>query len=214
MTSRVIPTIAAAILALEAVVASVTVANARPLLLPVTVDLDEGITLGTVNLGVAVIVLLAFSALCQGVSALWPAPAIRWIEWSQVSAVTVFLIAQLNGIRDVAALVVLYALTAAASLFLLLHERSGAERWPFAFGAAVGIVPWGVIAFYQIGAVVVGDDPALIIRVITIAMLAVAAAYWFVAFHHKLAGLAQTVFVAAHVSLFACLAMASLHQFV
>ncbi|GGK97915.1 hypothetical protein GCM10007382_17700 [Salinibacterium xinjiangense] len=131
MTSRVIPAIAAATLAIEAVVVGVTVANARPLLLPVTVDLDDGITLATVNLGVAAIVLLAFSALCRGVSALWPAQVIRWIEWSQVSAVTVFLIAQLNGIRDLAALVVLYSLTAAARLFLLLHDRSGG-RWPFA----------------------------------------------------------------------------------
>ena len=211
MTSRVIPAIAAAILAIEAVVVGVTVANARTLLLPVTVDLDGGITLATVNLGVAAIVLLAFSALCRGVSALWPAQVIRWIEWSQVSAVTVFLIAQLNGIRDVAALVVLYALTAAASLFLLVHERSGG-RWPFAYGAAVGIVPWGVIALYQIGAIVAGDDPAPIIRVITIAMLAVAAGYWFVAFRYRVTALAQTVLVTAHVSLFAWLAMASLHQ--
>ena len=44
------------------------------------------------------------------------------------SPVLVFLIAQLNGLPDVAALVVLYALSAAASLFLLLDERSGAGR--------------------------------------------------------------------------------------
>ena len=211
MTSRVIPAIAATILAIEAVVVGLTVANARPLLLPVTVDLDGGITLATVNLGMAAIVLLAFSALCRGASALWPAQVIRWIEWSQVSAVTLFLVAQLNGIRDIAALVVLYALTAAASLFLLLHEQSGG-RWPFAYGAAVGIVPWGVIAFYQIGAIVAGDDPAPIIRVITIAMLAVATGYWFFAFRCRATGLAQTICVTAHVSLFAWLAMASLHQ--
>ncbi|GGK97919.1 hypothetical protein GCM10007382_17710 [Salinibacterium xinjiangense] len=76
----------------------------------------------------------------------------------------------------------------------------------------MGIVPWGVIAFYQIGAIVAGDDPAPIVRVITIAMLAIAAGYWFVAFHYRVTGLAQTVFVTAHVSLFAWLAMASLQQ--
>ena len=176
----------------------VTVAQARPLLLPVTVNLDEGITSATASLGVAVIVLLPFSALCRGVSALG---LVQVIRWSQVSAVTLFLIAQLNGLPDVAALVVLYALSAAASLFLLLDERSGAGRWPFAYGAAVGIILWGVVAFYQSGAIVAGYSPASIIRVMTITMLAVAAGYWIVASHHKRADLGHSVFVVAHVTL-------------
>lgn len=181
------------------------VANVQPLLLPVTVDLNGGVTLAAVNLGTAVVVLLAFAALCQGAAALWPTPVIRWVEWSQVSGVTVFLIAQLNGIRDVATLVALYALTTGASLFLVLHERAGAGRWPFALGAAVGIVPWGVIALYQIGAIVVGDDPAPLIRVITIGMLAVTVAYWLAAFRRGLSGRSHPVLIVIGVSLFAWL---------
>ncbi|WP_309619650.1 hypothetical protein [Salinibacterium sp.] len=205
MTSRVIPSAAAGFLAAEAVIAGLIVANMRPLLLPVTADLSGGITLTAVNLGTAVVVLLAFAALCQGAAVLWPTPVIRWVEWSQVSGVTVFLLAQLNGIRDVATLVALYALTAGASLFLVLHERVGAGRWPFALGAAVGIVPWGVIAFYQIGAIVVGESPDLLIRVITVAMLAVSVVYWLAAFHCRRAGSAHPVLIAISVSVFAWL---------
>jgi len=88
-------------------------------------------------------------------------------------------VAQLNGVTDVAALVALYAITAGASLFLVLHERAAESTWPFSFGAAVAIVPWGVIAFYQVGAIVAGGDPALLVRVLTIALLLLASAYWY-----------------------------------
>ncbi|MBG6056094.1 hypothetical protein IWX81_002526 [Salinibacterium sp. CAN_S4] len=203
MSPRVIAASAAVILALEAVVAAIVFAMSTPLLLPVTVDVNDGFTLTDVNLDVAVVVMLAFSAACRAAAALRPHPLIGLVEWSQVSAVTVFLIAQLNGVQDVAALVALYALTAAASLFLLLHQHSHAGRWPFAFGAAVGVVPWGVIAFYQIGAIVTGDDPAPIIRVMTVAMLASAVVYWWVAYHRRLGGRAPTLIVVVQLSVFA-----------
>jgi len=125
------------------------------------------------------VTLLVFSALCRAIDAVRPSPVIRWVEWSQVSGIVVFLVAQLNGVTDVAALVALYAITAGASLFLLLHERAADSTWPFSFGAAVAIVPWGVIAFYQVGAIVAGGDPALLVRVLTIALLLLASAYWY-----------------------------------
>lgn len=203
MTARAGSGVAAVVLALGAAIAVIVVAMTPPLLLPVTVDLVNTITLARVNLGVAVVVLLAFSAACRGADALRPNRLIRWIEWSQVSAVTVFLLAQLNGIGDVAALVALYALTVAASLFLVQHERAGAGRWPFSLGAAVAIVPWGVIAFYQIGALVTGDDPGSIVRTITIVMLVGAAAYWSAAFHHRLTAPVYTLIVVAQLSVFA-----------
>jgi Heliorhodopsin len=179
------------------IAASGTAASATGILV------NGGMLLADVDLGVAVVVLLVFSAVCRAAAARWPNPVIRRAEWSQVSAVTVFLIAQLNGIQDVAALVALYALTAAASLFLLLHEGADHGRWPFAFGAAVGVVPWGVIAFYQIGAIVTGDGPAPVVRVITVVMLVIAAGYWFAAFRHSLSGPVHTVIVVAQLSVFA-----------
>jgi Heliorhodopsin len=205
MRPRVTTSAAAGLLALEAVVVGVVVATTPPLLLPVTVDLGGGVSLAAVNLGVAAVVLLAFAALCQAGVALSTSPVIRRVEWSQVSAVSVFLVAQLNGIQDVATLVALYALAAAATLFLVLHERDGAGRWPFALGAAVGIVPWGVIAFYQIGAITVGDGAHPLVRVVTIGMLVVAIAYWIAAFDRRLDGRASTLLVAVGVSAFAWL---------
>jgi Heliorhodopsin len=212
MTSRGIHPAAAYLLAVEAVVVGLIVAIAQPLLLPVTADLSGGITLTAVNLGIAIVVLLVFAALCRGAAVLWPTPVIRWVEWSQVSGVTVFLVAQLNGIRDVATLVALYALAAGATLFLVLHERAGAGRWPFALGAAVGIVPWGVIAFYQIGAIAMGDSPGPLIRVITVGMVAVAVAYWLATFHHRRAGWAHPVLIVISVSVFAWLIVGLLNQ--
>ena len=179
MKPRALSTIAATLLAAQAVVVVLLLSGTSPVLLPVTADFGGGIQLTAVNLGVAAVTLLVFSALCRAIDAVRPSPVIRWIEWSQVSGVVVFLVAQFNGVTDVAALVALYAITAGSSLFLVLHERAADSTWPFSFGAAVAIVPWGVIAFYQVGAIVVSGDPPLLVRVLTIALLLLASAYWY-----------------------------------
>ncbi len=179
MKPRTVSTIAATLLAAQAIAVVLLLSGTSPVLLPVTADFGGGIQLTAVNLGVAAVTLLVFSALCRAIDAVRPSPVIRWVEWSQVSGVVVFLVAQFNGVTDVAALVALYAITAGASLFLVLHETAAEPRWPFSFGAAVAIVPWGVIAFYQVGAIVVGGDPALLVRVLTIALLLLASAYWY-----------------------------------
>jgi hypothetical protein len=150
------------------------------------------VNLAAVNLGVAVVILLAFSALVRLAAVTRPFAGryrrglavarnpLRWVEYSQVAAVTVFLIAQLNGITEVGTLVALYAITAGATLFLALQERepAGGSLRPFVFGAMVGIVPWGIIAFYQIGAGVLGDVPELFVRTVTLSLLAVTALVW------------------------------------
>ena len=179
MKPRTVSTIAATLLAAQAIAVVLLLSGTSPVLLPVTADFGGGIQLTAVNLGVAAVTLLVFSALCRAIDAVRPSPVIRWVEWSQVSGIVVFLVAQLNGVTDVAALVALYAITAGASLFLVLHERAAESTWPFSFGAAVAIVPWGVIAFYQVGAIVAGGDPPLLVRVLTIALLLLAAAYWY-----------------------------------
>ncbi|MFM9877844.1 MAG: hypothetical protein ACKVOG_08355 [Rhodoglobus sp.] len=179
MNPRTLNIVAAALLAAQAITVGILLSGTAPVLLPVSADFGGGIQLTAVNLGGAAVTLLVFSALCRAIDAVRPSPVIRWVEWSQVSGVVVFLVAQLNGVTDAAALVALYAITAGSSLFLVLHERAAESTWPFSFGAAVAIVPWGVIAFYQVGAIVVGGDPPLLVRVLTIALLLLASAYWY-----------------------------------
>ena len=170
--SRTLNVVVANVLLVQAVVFGVVLGvTGRGLAEPVTV---AGSPLTTVNVALAVVVLVAFAAVMR--FAVLVGRDLRWVEQSQVSAITIFLIAQLNGITEVAALVPLYALSAAGTLFLVLHSRSG-DRLTYIFGAAVGIVPWGVIAFYQIAL-----GPSLLVRVITLAMLAVAISTWVAAY--------------------------------
>jgi hypothetical protein len=172
----------------------------HPIFLPVEAHLlgVGQVEIAGVQLGVAVIVLAVWGAAFRFAPAI---PAVvpryragltgsrsvfRWIEYSQVSSITVFLIAQLNGITELGTLVALYAITAVSTVFLALNERGG-SRAPFVFGSALGIVPWGIIAFYQLGASIAsradfwGAVP-LIVRVITIGELACAAAAWVIAY--------------------------------
>ena len=178
MNERGLDTSAALILAVQALVIAVLLGGATAVMLPVTAQIGGGILIAMVDAGSATVVLLAFAAACRVAAIAWRGPVVRWIEWSQVSAITVFLVAQLNGIQDIAALVALYALTAGASLFLVLHEATPQERWPYRFGAALGIVPWGVIAFYQIAGMLSGSAPDTVVRIITLSMLVLAGLYW------------------------------------
>jgi hypothetical protein len=151
----------------------------------------------SVDLGVAVLVLLVAGAIVR-FAMLIPAfgtrrsdqaaagrNAVRWIEWSQVSAIMAFLVAQLNGITEVTSLVPIYAITATAALLLALQERSSgaAARRLGGIAAIIGIVPWGVIAFAQIGATMASGMPTLSVRIITLAMLAIAVAVWAFVWH-------------------------------
>jgi hypothetical protein len=105
----------------------------------------------------------------------------RWLEFSFTSSIIVFLLAQLNGIRDIAALVAIYSLNSAMILFGWLQERyespasrrGGAGLLPYIFGCIVGIVPWGIIAWYVIepgsGH---GITTPIAVQIITLVMLA------------------------------------------
>lgn len=104
----------------------------------------------------------------------------RWLIFSLTSSITVFLVAQLNGITAIVSLVLIYSATSAMTLFSVLQERatlsSGPRLLPLAFGAAIGIVPWGIIAFQEIAAGIVGTGPDLAVRLVTVLMLAAACA--------------------------------------
>ena len=76
----------------------------------------------------------------------------RWIEYSISASVMIVLIGLFVGIRDLAAVVAIFAVNTAMILFGLLMERQqrpgGADWSAFAFGSLVGIVPWVLIAVY------------------------------------------------------------------
>ncbi len=169
--------VAGLVLIAEAVALGVVLATtgAREVL-PVTVALPgaDRVELAAVEAGAAVVVLCAL----VGIARLLPFGWVRLVEYSLSASIIVFLVAQLNGITDVGALVGIYALTSALVLFVMLQERitvtSGHPLLPLCFGAGVGIVPWGVIAFHQVGSGLVADGPSAIVRVITLVMLAFA----------------------------------------
>ena len=76
----------------------------------------------------------------------------RWIEYSVSASIMVVLIGMFVGIRDLAAVVAIFAVNTAMILFGLLMERQqrpGRADWSaFCFGSLVGVVPWALIAVY------------------------------------------------------------------
>jgi hypothetical protein len=76
----------------------------------------------------------------------------RWIEYSVSASIMVVLIGMFVGIRDLAAVVAIFALNTAMILFGLLMEsqqRPGRADWSaFYCGSLVGMVPWALIAVY------------------------------------------------------------------
>ncbi|HVB43677.1 MAG TPA: heliorhodopsin HeR [Streptosporangiaceae bacterium] len=76
----------------------------------------------------------------------------RWIEYSVSASIMIVLIGLFVGIRDLAAVVAIFAANTAMILFGLLMERQqqpGRADWSaFWFGSLVGIAPWALIAVY------------------------------------------------------------------
>lgn len=180
---------------------TILLANGHRLLLPVTVHFPGAIpggtgertTLTAVDCGAAVVVLCVLVGIAR--FAVVPARIFRryaaalernlhtarWTEFAFTSSITVFLVAQLNGITEIGALVLIYATTTAMSLFAIVQERNPITRGhpllALCFGAAIGIVPWGVIAFHQVASGIVGAGPSVMVRVVTILMLSAAFAF-------------------------------------
>lgn len=73
----------------------------------------------------------------------------RWVEYSLSSSLMMFLIAQLNGISDYAALLAIFGVNISMILFGWLQEKyatPGDGQWlPFIFGCIAGIIPWIII---------------------------------------------------------------------
>ena len=80
----------------------------------------------------------------------------RWIEYSVSASLMIVLICMFTGIRDIAALLGLFATNTAMILFGLLMERqqtAGQADWSaYWFGCLAGAVPWVAIFWYVAGA--------------------------------------------------------------
>jgi hypothetical protein len=180
------------------VLAMILAAVPARVLLPITFGLPGGlerIVFIRLDLAAAVIVLcllVAISRLLVVTPRVFPRyfsavqntrHTARWIEFAFSSSITIFLVARLNGVSDIGTLVLSYAITSGMTLFIVIQELSprSANGRMFALwcAAAIGIVPWGVIAFHQIAALVLGQPPSLLARVITLTMLAFSFAFFF-----------------------------------
>jgi len=73
----------------------------------------------------------------------------RWVEYSFSSSLMIFLIAQITGVSDYAALIGIVGVNASMILFGWLQEKyvkPGSGDWlPFIFGCITGIVPWIIV---------------------------------------------------------------------
>ncbi|ARC57930.1 hypothetical protein AS850_12670 [Frondihabitans sp. 762G35] len=102
----------------------------------------------------------------------------RLLEYGFASAITLFVVARLNGIADVTSLVPLYAITNGVVLLALLPQRGepgvGRSRSPLMVAAALGIVPWGVVAFQEVGGMIAGSAAPPLVVALTLATLAAA----------------------------------------
>ncbi|CAN5158666.1 hypothetical protein BH09ACT2_BH09ACT2_01960 [soil metagenome] len=200
---RRISGLSGALLLIEAIALWILLATAPTrVLLPIALDLaadPHRFELVHLDLGFGAVVLCLLVgvarllAITPGIFPIYSAQAsrdrhpARWIEFAFSSSIVVFLVAQLNGITDIGTLVLSYAATSAMTLFFVLEERGprpATERMlPLWFGAAIGIVPWGVIAFHQIAGLLVGQPPSGLGRVITLVMLGFSFAFFIVHWH-------------------------------
>lgn len=161
------------LLGVEAVALGIASATHDPAFHPVTATLGFGArqTLSRVDVGIALVVVVALVALARLVGP----PVEQWLDPLLTTPIVVFVIAQLNGVQDLGALVGIYALASAGVLFALLQSRVDVRgrhpRLSLGFGAAVGIVPWGIVAFQQVGAALVGRPLSGAVVLITLVAL-------------------------------------------
>ncbi|OII39520.1 hypothetical protein BIU98_10590 [Curtobacterium sp. MMLR14_010] len=212
------------LMAVQAVGALLVVLLGERTLRAVTVTLpgQPTSTLSHVDLGAAMVVVLALSAaawaLSAGAGARSSGAGARSSWWSGAldplltTPITLFVVAQLNGIRDVGALVGVYALASAGVLFAVVQRRddraTGGSRVPLGLGSAVGIVPWGIVAFHQVGAGIVGHPLPGIVVVITLTALVAAVAEFVATWRRQL--VAAAVLRTAGFALVAWLVVAAL----
>ena len=144
----------------------------------------EKVVLFEINLGVGVVAFLALSAFFHFLISsptFYPRYAaglkknrnyFRWVEYSLSSSIMIWLIAQLTGISDFAALVGIFAVNASMIFFGALQEKyespGNGQGLPFIMGSITGIVPWLLIGLYtlQPGSTNAAEVPGFVIGII------------------------------------------------
>lgn len=198
-------TLLAGALAAQAVLLGVLVVVLdRDLALPATLDVTgEGPrrAVASLHVGWALVAAVALAAAAL-VATVRPRPGGRADTVERLAAsvpwsVVVFVVAVLDGVRDVGTLVLVYAATTVVQLAALVQDRlvqdqlvrggtgasgagqearAGSGLLPLTVASGIGIVPWGVVALHQVGAGVVGSPPSGTVRVVTLVVLGCAIA--------------------------------------
>jgi hypothetical protein len=163
------------------------------ILLPIALSVPVTASIGVfafVDFAAAAAIVMLIGAAVHAVLALGVAAgrsgfhprSLQLVAFAQSSGITLFLIAQLNGVTEAGTLILVYAFGGAAAGLLWLQAREPddrrAGRWPFSFGAGLAVVPWGIVALYQIVGIAAGEPPVPIVRVFTVLILIVVAAAW------------------------------------
>jgi len=99
---------------------------------------------------------------------------VRWYEYAASSSVMIVVIAMLSGVFDLPTLVLLFSLNAAMIFFGLMMElhnqTTDKTNWTsFVMGCFAGGVPWVIVIWYFVGAVLTsheGDVPAFVYGII------------------------------------------------
>ena len=172
------------------------------------------VRLGVVQVAAAVLVppaLVAVVAALRGTGRL-ERTAVPW-ALGAASPIVLVLVARLNGVAEAVALVLVYAATAGGVLLRSLH-RPGGDPMPLRWAAVLGIVPWGVVAFSQIGGQLTGTPVPAGVPLLTEVVLAASIAEYVVAHRrrdHPLAPAVALGLAALPGVLLAVLALAFLH---
>ena len=160
-------------LVLATVLLGVGAALRGPLPLPVVAHLGgQTVRIAAVQLALAVLVpplLVAVVAALRGTGRL-ERSAVAWASGA-AAPIVLFLVARVNGLAEAMALVLVYAASAGGVLLRSLHAPGGSPV-PLRWWSVLGIVPWGVVAFTQVGAGLVGEAPSIGVRVLTLVVLA------------------------------------------
>jgi hypothetical protein len=154
------------------------------------------IRLAVVHVGAAVLVpplLVAVVAAVRGTGRLERAAVPSAL--GAASPIVLFLVARLNSVAEAVALVLVYASTAGGVLLRSLH-RPGADPMPLRWAAVLGIVPWGVVAFTQVGGQLTGTPVPPGVPLLTVLVLTASIAEYVVAYRRRNAPLAAPVALA------------------
>lgn len=177
--------VAAALVVLAAALA-VAAVLLGPLGLPVVALLGGApVHLATLQVRVATpipLLLVALVAVLRATGRLRRSAVV--VALAAASPIVLVLVARLNGVIDAAAVVLVYASAAGGVLLRSLH-RPGGDPMPLRWWAVLGIVPWGVVAFSQVGGLLTGTPPSAPIRVLTLVVLAASIAEFVVAYRRR-----------------------------